>query len=171
MKFSIIVPTYNSEAYIKELMNSLVKQTLNKQDFEVIVVDDCSTDNTLKLVESYKKKLNLIVDQLDQNSGGPGKPRNTAFDLAQGEYVFFVDSDDYIHKDTLLDVSKFVNQNNADVVLVRMEGVNGRGVPKSMFQETRDEVTLLDSRIIYTLSPTKFYRTSLLRNNNIYFPE
>lgn len=171
MKFSIIVPTYNSEAYIKELMNSLVKQTLNKQDFEVIVVDDCSTDNTLKLVESYKKKLNLIIDQLDQNSGGPGKPRNTAFDLAQGEYVFFVDSDDYIHKDTLLDVSKFVNQNNADVVLVRMEGVNGRGVPKSMFQETRDEVTLLDSRIIYTLSPTKFYRTSLLRNNNIYFPE
>ena len=171
MKFSIIVPTYNSEAYINELMNSLVKQTLNKQDFEVIVVDDCSTDTTIKLVEPYKKKLNLIVDKLDQNSGGPGKPRNTALDLAQGEYVFFVDSDDYIHKDTLLDVSQFVNKNNADVVLVRMEGVNGRGVPKSMFQETRDEVTLLDSRIIYTLSPTKFYRTSLLRNNNIYFPE
>ena len=62
MKFSIIIPTYNSETYINELMNSLKDQTLNKQDYEVIVVDDCSTDDTLKIVEKYKNKMNLIIE-------------------------------------------------------------------------------------------------------------
>ncbi|MEP9819621.1 glycosyltransferase family 2 protein [Staphylococcus xylosus] len=171
MEFSIIVPSYNSEKYIGELLNSLQNQKYDKKDFEVILIDDCSTDHTLEIVESYKNKLNLTVKQLEANSGGPGKPRNTALNLAKGEYVFFVDSDDYIHPDTLKDVSKFVEGNQADVVLVKMEGVNGRGVPKSMFKETNDDVTLANSRIIYTLSPTKFYRTSLLRDNHIEFPE
>lgn len=171
VKFSIIVPSYNSEKYIGELLNTLKNQKYDKKDYEVILVDDCSTDNTLKIVEPYKNKMNLIVKKLDTNSGGAGKPRNTALQIAQGEYVFFVDSDDYIHKDTLKDVSAFVDKNNADVVLVKMEGVNGRGVPKSMFKKTSDTVTLANSRIIYTLGPTKFYRTSLLRNNNIDFPE
>src|SRR5699024_2878905 len=132
VKFSIIVPSYNSEKYIGELLNTLKNQKYDKKDYEVILVDDCSTDNTLKIVEPYKNKMNLIVKKLDTNSGGAGKPRNTALQIAQGEYVFFVDSDDYIHKDTLKDVSAFVDKNNADVVLVKMEGVNGRGVPKSM---------------------------------------
>ena len=171
MKFSIIVPSYNSEKYVGDLLNSLQNQKYDKKDFEVLLIDDCSTDNTLEVVASYKNKLNLTVKQLEANSGGPGKPRNTALNMAQGEYVFFVDSDDYIHPDTLNDVSKFVEGNQADVVLVKMEGVNGRGVPKSMFKETNDDVTLANSRIIYTLSPTKFYRTSLLRDNHIEFPE
>ncbi|MGD6886301.1 glycosyltransferase [Staphylococcus shinii] len=171
MKFSIIVPSYNSEKYIGELLNSLQEQKYDQKEFEVLLIDDCSTDNTLDVVASYKNKLNLTIKQLEANSGGPGKPRNTALNMAQGEYVFFVDSDDYIHPDTLKDVSEFVEENQADVVLVKMEGVNGRGVPKSMFKETNDDVTLANSRIIYTLSPTKFYRTSLLRDNHIEFPE
>lgn len=171
MKFSIIVPSYNSEKYIGELLNSLQEQKYDQKDFEVLLIDDCSTDNTLDVVASYKNKLNLTIKQLEANSGGPGKPRNTALNMAQGEYVFFVDSDDYIHPDTLKDVSEFVEENQADVVLVKMEGVNGRGVPKSMFKETNGDVTLANSRIIYTLSPTKFYRTSLLRDNHIEFPE
>ncbi|MBF7021207.1 glycosyltransferase family 2 protein [Staphylococcus kloosii] len=171
MKFSIIVPTYNSEAYIEELMNSLKDQTYDSNDFEVIVVDDCSSDDTLKKVKKYNKDLNLTVKKLDTNSGGPGKPRNTALALAKGEYVFFVDSDDYINVDTLQDVSDFVDENNSDVVLVKMEGVNGRGAPRSMFKKTEDGLTLAHSRIVYTLSPTKFYRTALLREHNIDFPE
>ncbi|MBF7020243.1 glycosyltransferase [Staphylococcus sp. 18_1_E_LY] len=171
MKFTIIVPTYNSEAYIEELMNSLKNQTYDSNDFEVIVVDDCSKDDTLKKVKKYNKDLNLTVKKLDANSGGPGKPRNTALALAKGEYVFFVDSDDYINVDTLQDVSDFVDENNSDVILVKMEGVNGRGAPRSMFKKTEDGLTLAHSRIIYTLSPTKFYRTALLKEHNIYFPE
>ncbi|HDP4336063.1 TPA: poly(ribitol-phosphate) beta-N-acetylglucosaminyltransferase [Staphylococcus aureus] len=150
MKFSVIVPTYNSEKYITELLNSLAKQDFPKTEFEVVVVDDCSTDQTLQIVEKYRNKLNLKVSQLETNSGGPGKPRNVALKQAEGEFVLFVDS---------------------DVLLIKMKGVNGRGVPQSMFKETAPEVTLLNSRIIYTLSPTKIYRTTLLKDNDIYFPE
>ena len=61
-------------------------------------------------------------------------------------------------------MQQFIERNNQDVVLVKMEGVNGRGVPKSMFTETKADVAIEDSRIIYTLSPTKFYRTALLNH-------
>lgn len=171
MKFSVIIPSYNSERYIAELLDSLKNQTIDKQQYEVLLVDDCSTDKTLEIAKNYENKMNLIIKRLEQNSGGPGKPRNTALKIAQGEFVFFVDSDDYIHQDTLKDVQQFIERNNQDVVLVKMEGVNGRGVPKSMFTETKADVAIEDSRIIYTLSPTKFYRTALLRTHDIYFPE
>lgn len=65
----------------------------------------------------------------------------------------------------------FIDEHHSDVLLIKMKGVNGRGVPQSMFKETAPEVTLLNSRIIYTLSPTKIYRTALLKYNDIYFPE
>lgn len=171
MKFSVIVPTYNSEKYITELLNSLAKQDFPKTEFEVVVVDDCSTDQTLQIVEKYRNKLNLKVSQLEKNSGGPGKPRNVALKQAEGEFVLFVDSDDYINKETLKDAAAFIDEHHSDVLLIKMKGVNGRGVPQSMFKETAPEVTLLNSRIIYTLSPTKIYRTALLKDNDIYFPE
>lgn len=171
MKFSVIVPTYNSEKYMTELLNSLAKQDFPKTEFEVVVVDDCSTDQTLQIVEKYRNKLNLKVSQLETNSGGPGKPRNVALKQAEGEFVLFVDSDDYINKETLKDAAAFIDEHHSDVLLIKMKGVNGRGVPQSMFKETAPEVTLLNSRIIYTLSLTKIYRTALLKDNDIYFPE
>lgn len=171
MRFTIAIPSYNSEQYIKELLDSLVKQTFDKENFEVIIVDDCSSDNTVNIAESYKSKLNINIHVLDKNSGGPGKPRNKAISNSRGEFIFFVDSDDYINKDTLKNVDEFINEKYADVILVKMQGVNGRGVPKSMFSETCKSVRMDDSRILYTLSPTKFYNTALLRKNNIYFPE
>lgn len=66
MKFSVIVPTYNSEKYITELLNSLAKQDFPKTEFEVVVVDDCSTDQTLQIVEKYRNKLNLKVSNSKQ---------------------------------------------------------------------------------------------------------
>lgn len=171
MKFTIAVPSYNSEKYIGELLESLVKQTYNHKDFEVILVDDCSTDNTLKIARTYKSKLNMNIQKLDENSGGPGKPRNEAIKLATGEYIFFLDSDDYISPNTLENVEAFINEYPADTILVKMKGVNGRGVPQSMFKETSGKQDLVGTRIIYTLSPTKFFKTEMLKNNDIYFPE
>ncbi|HDA1149305.1 TPA: glycosyltransferase family 2 protein [Staphylococcus aureus] len=139
MKFSVIVPTYNSEKYITELLNSLAKQDFPKTEFEVVVVDDCSTDQTLQIVEKYRNKLNLKVSQLETNSGGPGKPRNVALKQAEGEFVLFVDSDDYINKETLKDAAAFIDEHHSDVLLIKMKGVNGRGVPQSMFKETAPE--------------------------------
>lgn len=78
MKFSVIIPSYNSERYIAELLDSLKNQTIDKQQYEVLLVDDCSTDKTLEIAKTYENKMNLNIKRLEQNSGGPGKPRNTA---------------------------------------------------------------------------------------------
>ena len=66
------------------------------------------------------------MDQLETNSGGPGKPRNVALRQAEGEFVLFVDSDDYINKETLKDAA-FIDEHHSDVLLIKMKGVNGRG--------------------------------------------
>lgn|SRR5574344_259707 len=92
MKYSIIIPAYNSEKTIGGTLGSIVSQGI-KQEYEVIVVDDCSTDGTLKTVDGYKDKLPLTVLKNTVNVG-PGQSRQKALDAAKGEYIIFIDSDD-----------------------------------------------------------------------------
>ena len=93
---SIIIPLYNTEKYIGECLDSLLAQTF--QDFEVIVVDDCSTDASPAIVESYASKFGgrLRLVRMRKNTGGAGFPRNTGVKLACGEYIYFIDADDTI---------------------------------------------------------------------------
>src|SRR5699024_6015694 len=95
MKVSVIVPVYNSELYLKDCLDSLVNQTL--KDLEIIIVDDASTDKSLKIIMEYKNKYpNIIkVFQNEQNKG-QGASRNVGLSLATGEYIGFLDSDDYV---------------------------------------------------------------------------
>lgn len=89
---SIVMPAYNCEDFIGITLDSVINQTY--QNWEVIVVDDCSTDNTAKLVQEYVKKDNRIkYHKLDKNSGA-AVARNKAVDLANGKYMAFLDSDD-----------------------------------------------------------------------------
>ncbi|MCC2529869.1 glycosyltransferase family 2 protein [Bacillus halotolerans] len=171
MKISIAIPVYNSEDLISECLDSLVNQTMPKEDYEIICVDDKSTDSSLDILNQYKRKYeNMIVVERTENSGGPGAPRNDAIKIAKGEYILFVDSDDYLGNEALLKWYNFSKENQSDITLGKLKGVNGRGVPKSMFNETNPEVDLVDSRITFSLGPTKLYRTSLLKENNIIFP-
>ena len=113
---SVIIPMYNAERYIGECLDSLLVQTF--QDFEVIVVDDCSTDNSAKVVESYAPKFNgrLTFLTTEENSGGGGLPRNKGLMFSRGEYVFFIDSDDVIYKSGLEEVYMLAEKHSADVV-------------------------------------------------------
>lgn len=90
--FSIIIPTYNRGERLKICLDSLVNQTY--RNFEVIICDDGSNDNTKAVVESYNVKLNLIY-LWEENWGGPAKPRNRGIAKAQGEWICFLDSDDW----------------------------------------------------------------------------
>lgn len=93
---SVVIPMYNAENFIDECLDSLLKQTF--QDFEVIVVDDCSTDNSVAIVESYIPKFNgrLKLTKTEENSSGAYVPRNIGMMLARGEYIQFLDADDMI---------------------------------------------------------------------------
>lgn len=93
MKVSIVVPAYNTEKYIKRCVDSILNQTF--KDFEIIIVNDGSTDNTSRIISGY---IDDRVRCIDKKNGGVGSARNTGLQSAQGEYVTFVDSDDYINE-------------------------------------------------------------------------
>ena len=113
---SIIVPMYNVEKYVGECLDSILAQTF--QDFEVIVVDDCSTDSSAAVVESYMSKFDgrLKLARTKKNSGGAGLPRQKALELSRGEYLSFVDPDDAIVPDALEILYGFAKKFDADVV-------------------------------------------------------
>ena len=113
---SVIIAMYNTEKYIGDCLDSLLAQTF--QDFEVIVVDDCSTDNSVEVVESYAYKFGgrLKIFCLAKNSGNNGIPNNTGLSLSRGEYVIFFDSDDAVTADALEKLYIAAKEFNADVV-------------------------------------------------------
>ena len=95
IKISVIVPVYNTEKYLNECLNSLVNQTIYKE-LEIICINDASTDNSLKILEGYEKQYeNLIVINSNVNKK-QGGARNLGIMRATGEYLGFVDSDDFV---------------------------------------------------------------------------
>ena len=113
---SVIIPMYNTEKYIKQCLESVAAQTFS--DYEVIVVDDCSTDNSVVVVEgltaTFEGKLQLI--KLKKNNGSPGIPRNKGLTLARGKYIIFLDSDDMIIDTALEELFNIAEETQADVL-------------------------------------------------------
>ncbi|MBR4151653.1 MAG: glycosyltransferase [Selenomonadaceae bacterium] len=113
---SVIIPMFNSAKFIPQTLESLLYQTM--KDFEVIVVDDCSTDNSVEVVESFLDKFGgrLHIIKLKKNTGMPGLPRNAGIRFACGKYIFFLDSDDLYTKTALEELSGLAEEYQADVV-------------------------------------------------------
>jgi len=107
-KVSVLIPLYNQEVLIERCLNSIPV----RDDIEVVVVDDCSTDNSYKIVEEKYKHVKLLKN--DKNSG-VGLTRNKLLDSASAKYVFFLDSDDYLYTDVFLDILD--NDLNNQIVL------------------------------------------------------
>lgn len=107
---------YNTEKYIGACLESLLAQTF--QDFEVIVVDDCSTDNSCAVVENYIPKFGgrLKLSRMQKNSGGPGAPSNKGVALSRGKYVYIIDNDDLLVKNALEILYNCAEKFNAEVV-------------------------------------------------------
>ena len=95
-KISIILPIFNVEDYIKDALKSIVNQTIGLEHLEVIMVDDCSTDKSGEIMDEYANKYeNFTAIHLPENSGAAGKPRNVGMEKATGDYLMFLDPDDY----------------------------------------------------------------------------
>jgi glycosyltransferase involved in cell wall biosynthesis len=95
-KISIIVPLYNTERYLQRCFDSLVNQTL--KEIEIILVNDGSTDNSSKICDEYAKR-DRRIKVIHKENGGVSSARNTGMELASGEFLAFVDSDDYVTKE------------------------------------------------------------------------
>ena len=94
-KLSIIIPIYNSEKELKNTLNSVINQTMDLKDIEVIMINDCSADNSKDIMEEYCQKYdNFKAIHLDENTGSPAIPRNIGIKNASSEYIQFLDADD-----------------------------------------------------------------------------
>ena len=183
---SVIVPLYNDEKYIGACLESILAQTFC--DFEVVVVDDCSTDNGVEIVESYMpqfgEKLTLL--HTEENSGGGALPRNKGLNLSRGEYVFFVDSDDSLADSALEDLYSLAKDFDADVVYcernfetdeagenVRLVTHQSGGIVEKPTFETdilAKRVNIVLERDIWGAPWCKLVRRDFLIENEIIFP-
>ena len=138
---SVIVPLYNTGAVLDELVDSLLAQTMPAEDFEVVFVDDGSTDGTGDRVDALTAPHDHFVVRHIPNSGWPGTPRNLGLDLARGEYVAFLDHDDYLGPRGLELVHAFAVRHRSDLVAAREVGV-GRNIGRFVFRRTIPDAAL-----------------------------
>ncbi len=122
---SIIITAYNYERYIERAIRSCLDQSLSKNQYEVIVVNDCSTDNTHIILENYQEEIRVF--NLEKNVG-LSAARNFGVKKALGQFIIFLDADDYIQRDLLLVQKTFLAENNMlDAVSVDYYLVDERG--------------------------------------------
>lgn len=121
MKLSIIIPMYNAGKYIGNCLDSLLNQGLSIEDYEVIIVNDGSTDNSEQIVQDYMKRYSQIY-LFSQKNGGQSKARNKGLSLARGEYVCFVDADDCLIEKSLGYIVKQSLKENLQIIVYQVIG-------------------------------------------------
>ena len=126
-KVSIIVPVYNMESRIRRCLDSLVNQTL--KDIEIIIINDGSKDNSIKIIREYEKKYKNIV-VIDRENKGISATRNEGIEKAKGEYIAFVDSDDYVDLDMYEILYNSVLENDSEIAICNYK----------IFNEVNDEI-------------------------------
>lgn len=172
-KYSIITPMFNSFNLMKRYFDSLNYQTF--KDFEIIIVDDCSTDGSYEKLLQYVKKsvLTISVYRSEENKG-PGNARNIGMNMAKGEWITFIDNDDWVEYTLLEKIDKVLSNNAVNCVIYDYYITDGRNkrVARSMYGGKSGKVSLPDCMMsVRNHTIGKFYRLSNCRENNIYFPE
>ncbi|MGY5115077.1 glycosyltransferase family 2 protein [Streptomyces sp. 900105755] len=169
IKVSVIVPVYNTGKYVDECAPSLVGQSLPADEYEVIYVDDGSTDDTLSRLERIAAENSNVQVHTRPNSGWPGAPRNLGLRHAKGEYVQFVDHDDKLGPEALERLYEHAKRNDADVVLGKMSSTMVR--PRRVFRHTVDACTIENDELMQSMSPHKMFRRAFVEEHGLRFPE
>lgn len=176
-KISVIVPVYNSEKVINRCIDSILKQTYS--DFELILINDGSKDKSIDILRDYEKK-DLRVRVIDNENNGVSETRNIGINEAKGEYIQFVDSDDYIDENMLKESLEQLEKNSVDIIMSGIYlDIEKNGVVNSSTQtyeykfadNNGDIVTNVLARLggTYINSPiNKLYKRSIIKENNIY---
>ncbi len=165
-KVSVIIPVYNTEKYLRKCLDSVCNQTL--LDIEIICIDDCSTDNSLNILKEYASKDNRIkLIEFKENKGAT-VARNTGIDEAKGEYIGFIDSDDYIDQNFYENLYKKVEIRHSDIV-------KGSDM-KLVFEDGRIETDEQNFKIkknkinFWCQYTTAIYKRDFIIKNKIDFP-
>lgn len=168
IKVSIIVPVYNVEEYLNKCLDSLVNQTL--EGIEIIIINDGSTDNSYEICKKYYDKYRDKVVLITKKNEGQAVARNVAIDKANGEYLMFVDSDDYIEKNMTTKMYNKAKELNADIVWSLITNVKDDN-----YKLQEINIDNLDEKKDFILNNAgpcaKLIKKELIVNNKLYFPK
>lgn len=175
---SVIVPVYNVEKYLDQCLTSLLEQTFT--DFEAILVDDGSTDSSYQICKKYAEKDKRFT-AYEKENGGASSARNYGLERANGKYLYFLDSDDYIDKTALCKMLKCADENAADLVFIEAQTINDKGVSFSgkydyhkQYLPNDPSVTMEEmivNKEFHVGTPFFFLKKELFSDNNLKFKE
>lgn len=161
-KISVIIPIYNVEKYLRETLESVINQTL--KEIEIILVNDGSTDNSLEIAEEYKRK-DQRIKLINQENSGLSVARNVGIENSTGQYILFVDSDDYLELNTLNECYNCYKNKKVDLIYFEarpfLDGIN-----KKINYNCYQKQGIIEENRIY--SGEEFLKICL--KNNIYTP-
>lgn len=179
MLLSLILPVYNVEAYLGRCIESCLRQNLPKSEYEIIVVIDGSPDHSEDVAKKFQKTTDNIRI-INKVNGGLSAARNTGLKTALGEFVWFIDSDDYIEENVLLDITEQLKTNRLDCLWLDWQEVDERGdiIPPfapHYYREDRDVMSgnVFMSKVLsnYLFAWTFVYRRSFLLEHDLLFAE
>ncbi|WP_344465316.1 glycosyltransferase family 2 protein [Kitasatospora kazusensis] len=165
---SVVIAVYNTMPYLTACLESLATQTIGPARMEVVAVDDGSTDGSgaeLRRFAALHPGLFRLRHQ--PNSGGPAAPTNVGTAVARGRYVLYLGADDWLAPEALERLVRAADRWDADVVLPKQVGENGRMVPQGIFDRTAAEVRFTDSALAWALADTKLFRRELLTRHGL----
>lgn len=143
MMLSIIIPVYNSEKYLPQCLESVFSQDLDPADYEVIVINDGSTDHSKDIISEFQKKhSNLIL--INQANQGVSVARNAGIETAKGEYILFVDADDLLFSNSVSGACQYAVSSNLDLLYVKISYINADGEITGEFVMDSDEIKIED---------------------------
>ena len=172
-KITVVVAAYCPGPAIRRVIDSLDAQTLPQDEFETIIVDDGSPDNTFGQLQALAAtRPNLTVTRIE-NSGWPSRPRNIGTSLARGEYVLYMDHDDSLYPDALRRLAEFARQSGADLLSPKESKTSDAWWGMASLADGNTSDLKADDRItrLLPMVPHKLYRREFLLANNIAFPE
>ncbi|MEI0612260.1 glycosyltransferase [Brachyspira pilosicoli] len=183
IKVSVIIPVYNVEPYLKECLDSITNQTL--KEIEIICIDDCSTDNSYKILEEYAKKDNRFILIKNEKNSGVAIARNCGIKKAVGEYIYFIDPDDYISLNYIEELYNTAKKYDSDItsnlnILHDKDGTFIDYVPycniKSKELSGKSEVSIINQKknteeYLHVVVWNKIFKRKFLNDNNLYFLE
>lgn len=176
MRLSIIVPVYNVEQWLNRCLDSLYKQELSEDEFEVILVNDGSTDNSLSIAEAFAKH-HSNIRIISRANGGLSAARNTGLEYAQGDYVWFVDSDDFIEPNSIKPILQNAEDNELDMMCFFFQFTFEDGHTEQYIYRPKykDRIMTGDEFVVKTgfvMSPwASLYRRQFLVDNSLRFKE
>jgi len=143
-QLSIVIPCYNMERYLPECLDSLLRQNLDIEDYEIIIVNDESKDETLKIAETYAANQGNIKI-IDKKNAGVGAARNSGFDVARGKFLYFLDPDDYIAQNTMPVLIEMIEKNKLDILTFNSKSVVEKRYPVSdNIEKESDGLSVMD---------------------------